>query len=64
MNSMKVSESHLEHEFDEGKRIDPQIGERRARIDLGGIERQLLDGAVLDAGEGVHAAIPVGERAL
>src|SRR5690348_6299443 len=46
----------LEHELDEGERIDAELIERRGRIDLGRVERQLLDSEVLDAGEGVHGA--------
>jgi hypothetical protein len=54
----------LEHELDEGERVHTQVRERRVRIQFCRIERQLPDGKVLDAGEGVHEGSGAGARII
>src|SRR5260221_2261616 len=44
----------LEHELDEGQRVDARRIERRGRVERVGIEGELLAGEILDAAERVH----------
>src|SRR5204863_8185479 len=44
----------LEHEFDEGERVDAELVERRSRVERLRVEREFLAGQLLDARERVH----------